>query len=398
MKKNRIFISVIIVCLTSLIYGQKKPLPTVNPYQKTDKIAMQLPDSLSKSTTDIATYLNAHLASPTEKVRGAFTWIASSIQYDVKNMLAVDFTGNREERIKKALKDRKGICMHYAEIFHSVCTQLGIKSYVIGGYTKQNGAVSNMPHAWCAGLLDNNWYFFDPTWAAGYVQNNKFVRKINNDYFKIKPEQMISSHIPFDPLWQFLNYPITNQEFYDGKTAINKQKPFFNYLDTLTTHEKLSELDKLIDSSRRIEQNGIKNYLISNQLQQMKQEIDYYTNKTTFDLFNNAVNFYNEGINLLNAFVNFRNKQFTPKKSDEGIKIMIDEIETALLNSQSKLKEIKGKNAQISTNIAQLSKSIEDAFKNLDEQKEFLNKYFNTPKLLRKSLFYKYTLMGIPIN
>ena len=39
----------------------------------------------------------------------------------------------------------------------------------------------------------------------------------DDDYFMMKPEKAIKSHMPFDPLWQFLNYPITSTEFYEDE-------------------------------------------------------------------------------------------------------------------------------------------------------------------------------------
>jgi transglutaminase/protease-like cytokinesis protein 3 len=62
----------------------------------------------------------------------------------------------------------------------------------------------------------------DPTWGAGHVQNNKYVRKLDDSYFKADPEKLIQTHHPYDPLWQFLYYPISEQEFYNGNTLFNK--------------------------------------------------------------------------------------------------------------------------------------------------------------------------------
>lgn len=44
--------------------------------------------------------------------------------------------------------------------------------------------------------------------------------------------------MPFDYLWQFLNYPVTNQEFYEGKMSQNKSKRYFNYKDSLIAYKK----------------------------------------------------------------------------------------------------------------------------------------------------------------
>jgi hypothetical protein len=363
-----------------------------------DKIALQIPDSLTNTTYGIASYINSNFSSQKDKSRAIFIWIAKNIQYDIENMYAINFYQSPKELVDKVLSSKKGICMHFAELFKDLAEQVGIKSYVISGYTKQNGFVDYIPHAWCAGLVDSTWVFFDPTWGSGYVQNAKFIRQVNNLYFMTKPEQLIKSHMPFDPLWQFLNYPITNQEFYESKFQINKTKPFLNYNDTLSIYETDSEIERLLSSSRRIESNGVKNSLIFDRLQHNKREIEYYNNKMIVERFNSATNMYNEGIGQLNAFINYRNNLFNPKRTDSEIKQMVEEVEISFKNSFDKLKEIKSNDPNIATSVMQLNKSIEEARLNLDEQKVFLDKYFSTGKVFRKSLFYKYTWMGIPIG
>jgi transglutaminase/protease-like cytokinesis protein 3 len=52
----------------------------------------------------------------------------------------------------------------------------------VSGYTKQNGAVDPMSHAWCASKIDNQWYIFDPTWVLAL--NNGFVNAFDDRYFK----------------------------------------------------------------------------------------------------------------------------------------------------------------------------------------------------------------------
>jgi hypothetical protein len=47
---------------------------------------------------------------------------------------------------------------------------------------------------------------FDPTWAAGYIDQGQSVRTI---LITGKPEEMIKSHMPYDYVWQF--YHIHNQ-------------------------------------------------------------------------------------------------------------------------------------------------------------------------------------------
>jgi hypothetical protein len=367
-------------------------------FKSVDNSMLQIPESSIASTQGIAGYINSNFSSANDKSRAIFIWIVRNIQYDVANMFVLKTNLKTNERIEKTLKTRKGVCSDYADLFNDIAGKTGIKSYVIPGYTKQKGVVDNIPHAWCAAMIDSTWYLFDPTWGSGYLQNAKFVKQVNNFYFKTKPEQIIKSHISFDPLWQFSNYPITNHEFYEGKNQVNTKKLFFNFKDTLAIYEKQSEMERLVSSSNRIEANGVKNSLIFNMLQYNKREIEVYNNNRVVDQYNSAGISFNIGVNLLNDFINYRNKQFTPKKTDSGIQQMIDTVESSFRISLTQLNNIKNPDVNSSAMITQLNRSIRDATTNLNEQKSFLEKYLKTGKMFRKSLFYKYSWMGIPVH
>jgi transglutaminase/protease-like cytokinesis protein 3 len=79
---------------------------------------------------------------------------------------------------------------------------VGIDTETISGYTKQNGAVDPMSHAWCASKIDNQWYIFDPTWGSGFVNNGKFVNALTIVILS-ESSEIIASHMPFDYMWQF---------------------------------------------------------------------------------------------------------------------------------------------------------------------------------------------------
>lgn len=380
---------------TQTIFAQKA---TVNVFSAIDKKALQLPDSLTKTTDLIASYITSNFSTNTDKSRAIFIWVASNIQYDIDNMFAINFYEKKEEKIAKPLRTRKGICENYASLFTDICIRSGIKSFVIEGYTKQNGFTDYIPHAWSASLIDSSWFLFDPTWGSGYVNGGKFFKKINNDYFKANPSTLIKSHIPFDYLWQFLNYPITNQEFYEGKTQQNKTKPFFNFKDTIQLFEKQTNIDQLISSAYRVEKNGVKNSLVFDRLQHLKLEIENDRQTKTVNLYNSVVVDYNDAINGLNEFINYRNKQFTPKKTDPEIQSIIDVADNKLKEAKNKLEEISSSDVNTANMIRQLTKSIEDASKQMKEQQDWLKLYFSKSKSGRRSMFYKVTWFGIPLN
>lgn len=405
-------LTLLITALLLLSLPLSAQKPAVPEYAAVDKKALQLPDSLTSNTKKIASYINVNFILEKDKVRAIFIWVASNIQYDFENMYAINFYEPLEEKISKPLKTRKGICENYAVLFNDICSKSGIKSYVIEGYTKQNGFTNYIPHAWCAARIDTTWFMFDPTWGSGYVNNGKFYKKINNEYFKVNPSKLIKSHMPFDYLWQFLYYPLTSQEFYDGKIQPNKTKPFFNFPDSIVAYECLNKIDQLKASARRIEKNGLKNDMIFDRWNHIRLEIEYENNLLAnkkadaenvrqtkiIDLYNSAVIDYNVCINGFNKFIEYRNKQFTPIKPDAEIQSMLDEPDNKLKAARKKLNEIVNPDANITNLISQLTISMNDVDKQIKEQQEWLKLYFSKGKMMRKSMFSKYTWFGMPIN
>ncbi len=124
-----------------------------NPYAALDKRALQIPDSLTKTTIAIARYVAANFKSDSEQTRAVFAWMANHIEYDLANMYAINFYEKSEEKIAKVLSTRRGICDAYAATFAEILNKLGIKSFVVEGYTKQAGFADYIPHAWCAALV-----------------------------------------------------------------------------------------------------------------------------------------------------------------------------------------------------------------------------------------------------
>jgi hypothetical protein len=325
-------------------------------------------------------------------------WLATNIRYDVANMFAINFYEKPEEKIAKALSTRQGICADYAALFQEVCTKVGIKSFVVEGYTKQNGFADYIPHAWAAASVAGEWLLFDPTWGSGYISNGKFVKKLNESYYAAKPSVLIKSHMPFDYLWQFLNYPVSNQEFYEGKVAQNKTKPFFSYTDSIQGYEQLKHTQQLNATASRIERNGIKNSMIFDRLHHIKLQLENEQQSNTVELYNGATMDYNDAIRYYNDFIEYRNKQFSPIKRDAEIQAMLDEAVNKIASAKGKVKGIEHPDASTAGLILQFNKSVDDIETHLQEMQEWLKKYFSKGKMGRRSMFYKVTWMGMPLN
>jgi len=385
----------IVSILLSAIGIQAQNIPD---YSQTDKRMGLISPTKAKTVDDIAAYIKINFKTDEQKSRAAYYWLSQNIVYDVENMNVVNFYENEQQLIDEALKNHKGVCMHFATLFSWICNRAGVECFLVSGFTRQNGKIDALPHAWNAALVNSKWELFDPTWGAGYILNGKYVRRLSNVFFNTLPEEFIKSHNPFDPIWQLLNYPITNSEFVQNKITINTKKPFVNFKDSIDVFKKLSIVEQLQASNRRMKENGIENSILQKRYTDIVSQIGRNLKGEMIDIYNQAVLKCNEGGNDLNEFINYRNKQFTPIKPDPVIKLMVDRIEDSFSASRILLNKMTYSDPSIESLKQQLIKSIETATENLNEQKKFLDKYFSTSKLFRKSLFYKYSVMGIPVN
>jgi len=209
---------------------------------------------------------------------------------------------------------------------------------------------------------------------------------------------LISSHIPFDYLWQFLNYPITNQEFYDGKIQVDKSKKYFDYQAEIDKYEKLSDVDKAFESAERTQKNGILNNLISEQYKYKKREFSILTHNINIEKLNSIANDYNQAIILLNDFIYFRNKKFKPTLPDSEINKMIQTPKESLVKCMNDINGIGSVGSENISNVATLKKNIYDALAQAEEYESFVKEYLSKSKFARKSMFTKVSWFGIPLN
>ncbi len=367
-------------------------------YAVVDAKMAAIPSKATTSTQAIANYINANFKTETDKIRAVFYWTTSNISYDVANMFTVNFNETEQEQIAKTLRTKKGVCIHYAVVFNELSQKTGIQSYIIEGYTKQNGKISDLAHAWIAAKVDKKWYIFDPTWGSGFVNNGRFSKKLNNYYFKAGPSTIIASHIPFDYLWQFSNYPITINEFYEGKIQINKTKKYFDFENEITKYNALSEADKLFTSAERIEKNGLKNAMILQRYEGKKQQLTYLRQNTNIEKLNSIVNEMNLAVLLLNDFIYYRNNKFKPALSDAEISSMIETPKEKLLNCQNNIYSLGSVGSQNTSNLESIKKSIGVALAQAEEHSMFVKNYLSKSKIVRKTMFSKVTWFGVPLN
>jgi hypothetical protein len=391
MVMKNIFLFLFFVSIGCL--GQSKSV-----YTLIDAKMDAIPMNLSASTTGISEHINTNFKSEDDKIRAVFYWTASNISYDIENISSINYSEVSPDKIKNTLTSKKGVCIHYAEVFNDLAQKVGIESYIIGGYTKQNNKVDVLSHAWCVAKIDKTWWMFDPTWGAGYIMNNKFVKKINNSNYKVIPSQFITTHMPFDYLWQFLNKTVTNQEFIDGKILPSKSKPNFDFQQQILAYKSMSELDRARTSLIRIQENGIKNNLIQQMVIFTKNEVANLQNNEAMFKMKAISDDYNQAISQFNDFIFYRNNKFKPTLLDAEIKEMIMTPKQKILNCQNRIYKIGNYNDNNIENVKSLKKSLITVLQQIEVQEKFVNDYLSKSKSARKGMFTKVSWLGIPLN
>jgi hypothetical protein len=376
-----------------LTFGQTK-----DNFVLIDAKMAKIPKASTKNTKSIADYIATNFKSENEKLRATFFWVASNISYDVANMENIEFSDTSEQKIDKTLTTRKGVCIHYAELFNAIVSQLGFESEIIEGYTKQFGKVAALPHAWCAVKSDGKWLLFDPTWGAGSVNNGVFAKKLNNFYFKTPPKAMLETHMPFDYLWQLSRYPISNAEFISGKIIVNTAKPVFNFADEIEKLKQKSEEVKLFECISRVEANGVSTKLIKDYFENKKNELSGKRNNQAVEKLNLIVEESNAATAMFNDFIFYRNKKFKPTLSDDTIREMIAAPKAKVVKCQKDLDAIGTLNDSNRATLIAFRKNLSELLVQIEEQEKFVDEYLSKGKLARKAMFSKVTWFGLPVN
>ncbi|MEO6583209.1 MAG: transglutaminase domain-containing protein [Ferruginibacter sp.] len=254
-----------------------------------DKSGLKIPASLSMTSSSIATQVNKMFTKDEEKLRALYKWVVFNIAYDTDSMYAINWNKGGEAIITEALRRRKGVCENFAALFTDLARNAGFKSFVVHGYTKFNNYISRSGHSWCAVELNGNWLLCDPTWDT----------KGDYQYFLVKPDNFIEDHMPFDPLWQLSEHPISHHQFTAGqKTGTS----FFNYKDSIEAFIQMTAIQRLENTLGRLDPEN-KNELIRNRAAFVKMQAGLVYEDMDMVLYNSAVENVNKVVELYNTYL-----------------------------------------------------------------------------------------------
>lgn len=318
-----------------------------------------------------------------DTIKAIFKYVATTVSYDTQFKDAPPEYHSYDEVLADVLDDNKGVCMHYAALFHALCEKLGYKSYIISGYTKfMNQPAARVPHAWNAVLVDGEWRLFDPTWASGYVVGNIFYPQYEEVWFNRHPEEFIYSHIPFDPIWQFRKNPATHQQIAAG---IYKG-PELNFSIGIDGFNKSSEIEKLEQSLERIKKAGVSNQLIKNKVAYLEGQIEIHQHNQQVYTFHYGIKLLHKARSEYFNYLSAKKKKFK-KYSEQEISETLYSFADKAMKAYQHLKVISVKNHRLQKSVDENLYQTQQLLEYAEDEEEFLNKYLRKWKPFRVFAF-----------
>lgn len=369
MKRVLLIGAIMLAC--SVTNGQNR-----GDHGRVNRLSVFVPDSLSRSASSLASYIRNRYKSPEQQIQALYSWVTANIRYDEDSSFYLNRALDHEAKIAALLRRRKGVCEGYAGLFADLTSKIELRSYVVYGYPAGVNTRGMTGHAWCAVELDGDWWLFDPTWdAAG--QQGEF------QYFMVAPSSFISTHIPFDPLWQLLEKPVGYRNSFSGK------KESLHYKDSVNAFLQMDSLQQYLSIERRMKNAGATHEMFKLWQTYNRMNIAIIAGEQDMQLYNSAVDDLNRATEIFNAFVQYRNSGFQPSKPDDLMRKMLDPIEALIANAHNKIDGMGKLVENFQYNPEAIRKKLLALAVRSEEQKKFLKKYLAAGPLERPELFYK---------
>jgi len=314
------------------------------------------------STASIASYINNSFSSETDKVRAAYTWVIRNIKYDTDSMYAINWNMSGSLKITESFRRRKGVCENFAGIFIDIITRAGLTGVTIDGYTKQANVVHKTGHTWAAAVVDGTWYLFDPTWDKDRLQDYH--------YFMVQPAAF-ESHMPFDPLWQFTENPISHRQF--QSRGAGKVKALLEHADSIKAFMRMGELSKLEATARRMVQADKITDLIKNKIAFLHMQIATINEERDMHLYNTAVANLNQATTAYNTYIHNVNKQASLDDTTD-YNLLLESAILLIQNAFIKIADIGKYIPNYQYDPASLKIRLQQIADKIQAQKEILHK------------------------
>lgn len=337
----------------------------------------QVPDSL-KDYRDIADFLCSELPDERDKLTAIHSWIGHNIRYDYSQLKEDKHFESKEDLIIDVLTTRQAVCEGYSRLFDAMCKSQGIESFYIAGYSREkNGETPDVAHAWNGVWLPSGeCLMIDVTWDAGYVEDGEYVFEFFDFYFLNEPKDFIKTHVPFDPIWQFLETPVSHGDLLENDFGILNFEGSFNFKDSINQLKELDEFTSVQNEIRRIKTFGVTNHLIEEQLAYLEKRSDYLETSKAVDVYNEATKHLNSAINQYNLYNKFKERKFRkPKIPDDQITNMIDNIISEIITAQDLARQVSTTDEEITRERDKMLRVLGRYEEEILIERKWINKY-----------------------
>ncbi|EZH65588.1 hypothetical protein DH09_14895 [Bacillaceae bacterium JMAK1] len=135
----------------------------------------------------LANQLTDGIENERDRAKAIYDYVATTIAYDVEKLENNAF--EMDDSALKTLETRQGVCQDYAFLTIALLRAIDMEANYVAGVTS-----TGERHAWVDVSVDGEWLEMDPTWGAGFIQDDEFHFQYNPDYFDPDPAFLNETH------------------------------------------------------------------------------------------------------------------------------------------------------------------------------------------------------------
>jgi transglutaminase/protease-like cytokinesis protein 3 len=223
---------IFVIVFSTVLFCSRTQAQVIADFKKVDSYVQSLGQMDSLNMGTITHIITKNFDDNLDKVRAIYYWVANNIGFDIKKYKS---GGNEKMTSDEVLKTRKANAYGYATLFQDMCSVVKIRCLTVDGYVKHsvediNEKPDGFNHTWVVvqlGTSPESWYYADPTFASGYIDDKltSFTKAFTDVYFF--PEKTIFNyqHLPDNTAWllgpgakdlkTFLAYPVVKTPAYE---------------------------------------------------------------------------------------------------------------------------------------------------------------------------------------
>ena len=338
-----------------------------------------IPDEYTYSVDSLALYLECNCDTEEEKLKTLYIWMTHTFRY---RMFEAFVAGNQregeEKEIQVLLDKRTGVCRDFSLLFKYVAQAMDIPAFFVEGYTKDSqGYIQREAHAWNVAKVNGKWYNYDTTYGMGYARNNEFVSRPTMEQYMVPSSEFMKTHMPFDPIWQLDEHPMTYQAF-DQPAEHGKEvyQPLFNYNDSIIAYSKQNMYQQSLALQDRILHNGTANALVQYLLDVNGSNIKVHHHNVVYESYKESMKYYSQGWDEMKLFNRYKLANYRPKKNVLEVKAWLDSAQANYEKAKQVMAGVSNPPETISKAVGNLNRYIDELHTLIDQQWAAFNEHY----------------------